>query len=428
MRVTFVTLGCKVNQVDTAHLEAAFGREHFEIVSWPGPADICIINTCTVTSVADRQSRQMVKRARRANPASLVIVTGCAPLSGGGADNAFAEADLVTGNVEKNQLVALAKNIARGETHQVIGDVALQSDVVASGASLIAGRARAFLKVQDGCPAACAFCVVPRVRGPSRSVPPTQVLTSVNELVRLGQGEVVLTGIHLGAYGDDLRPTTNLAALCRAILQETNLFRLRLSSVEPAEVTDELIDLMAADPRLCNHLHIPLQSGADRILRLMNRPCSVADYENIVTTCRAQVAGVTIGADVLVGFPGENDADFDATLVTLERLRLPHLHVFPYSDRPDTAASRMAGKVPRAVIRERAARVRALGREHQLEHRRNQIGRRLRVLVEQVGRDGQRRGMSRNYLPVVFSGSADIGQETEVLIEATNEKGELFGR
>jgi threonylcarbamoyladenosine tRNA methylthiotransferase MtaB len=428
MRVTFATLGCKVNQVDTAHLEASFAARQYEVVRWPGPADVCVINTCTVTAVADRQSRQMVKRARRANPEALVIVTGCGPLSGGGMEDAFAEADLITGNVEKSDLPRLAAQWRRGATRRVIGDIAAQTEVAASGAALIAGRARSFLKVQDGCPAACSYCVVPQVRGPSRSAPPQEVLVAVRDLLRLGTGEIVLTGIHLGAYGADLRPATNLAALCRDILRETATPRLRLSSVEPQEVSGELVDLMAGDARLCNHLHLPLQSGSDRILQMMNRSYRVAEYESIVAMCRNRIADITIGADVLVGFPGEDDEAFAETLATLRRLRLPHLHVFPYSDRPGTAASRLPEKVPSATVRERAAQVRALAAEFQREHRRAQIGKRLLVLVEQITRDGLRRGASRNYLPVLFASNAGVGEEIEVLIELINEKCELVGR
>ncbi len=427
MRVAFATLGCKVNQVDTAHLEAAFSAAGYQVVPWPGPADVVVVNTCTVTALADRQSRQMVKRGRRANPDALVIVTGCAPLSGGGMVDAFAEADLVTGNVEKDELVSLVRDSRRGITERLLGDVTCQTGVSASNAALINGHVRAFLKVQDGCPANCTYCVVPRVRGRSRSVPPGDVVRAVDDLVRMGQGEVVLTGIHLGVYGADLEPPTDLARLCRAILAQTPVARLRLSSLEPREVSSELIDLLANEPRFCNHLHIPLQSGSDRILEAMNRPYRVADYEATVAACRARVPDITIGADVLVGFPGETEDAFAETMATLARLRLPHVHVFPYSDRPGTVASKMPNKVPRSLARERAAQVRAVAAEHQRAFRSGFVGRRLNVLVEDFLPGGTRRGMSRNYLPVIWTGKTPVGCEEQVFVQEINEKGELLG-
>jgi len=414
--VCFATLGCKVNQVDTAHLEELFRRAGYDVVAWPGPADVCVVNTCTVTARADRQSRQAATRARRLNPEGLVVVTGCAPMSGGGRSTAFADADLITGNAEKDDLPELVAGLEKGEGRRLIGAVA-RSDRVPAGGACRQHRARAFLKVQDGCPARCAYCIVPSVRGPHRSLPRARVVAAVEELVTAGYREVVLTGIHLGLFGADHEPPDDLAGLCRGILRETALPRLRLSSLEPREVTAALLELPAAEPRFCPHLHIPLQSGSDCILRAMNRPYDTTFYAGVVESCRAAVPDITLGADVLVGFPGEDETAFADTMAFLERLRLPHLHVFPYSDRPGTAASVMPGKVPRRTVLERAGRIREMAARIRRDYLAGYRGRWLAVLVERAA-GGSSRGLSRNYLPVRFPGHCRPG--TEVWVEVTD--------
>lgn len=413
--VCFATLGCKVNQVDTADLEERFRRAGYEVVAWPGPADVCVVNTCTVTARADRQSRQEVRRSRRRNPQSVVVVTGCAPMSGGGRQAAFSEADLITGNAEKSDLPALVTGLEKGQGRRLIGPIIQAERVPAGGACQHQHRARAFLKVQDGCAARCAYCIVPDVRGPHRSLPRARVVAAVRDLTDAGFREVVLTGIHLGLFGADHEPPDDLAGLCRAILAETALPRLRLSSVEPREVSGALIDLMAAEPRFCPHLHIPLQSGCDRILREMKRPYDAAFYAGIVERCRAAAPDVTIGADVLIGFPGEDDAAFAETLKFLERLRLPHLHVFPYSDRPGTPASAMLDKTPRRTALERTSRIRELGAQVRREYLARYLGRVLLVLVERA-EAGFSQGLSRNYLPVRFPGMWKPGEELPIVV------------
>ncbi|HPQ67824.1 MAG TPA: tRNA (N(6)-L-threonylcarbamoyladenosine(37)-C(2))-methylthiotransferase MtaB [bacterium] len=420
-RATFATLGCKVNQVDSAYLEQAFVAAGYEIVAWPGPAEVCVINTCTVTARAERGSRQMVNRARRSNPDALVVVTGCSPVSGGGKADAFAAADLVTGNAEKPHLLQLIENLTAARPQWQVADVAQSCAVEAGGAVLIADHVRSFLKVQEGCPAHCAYCIIPLVRGPSRSVPPDDVLAAARELLARGQKEIVLTGIHLGAYGQDLTAALDLAALCRRLLNDTALPRLRLSSLEPLEVSDDLLALMADDGRFCPHLHIPLQSGSDRILRAMRRPYDLARYEAIVAECRARVPGITIGADVLVGFPGEDERTFAETVETLRRLQIPHLHVFPYSDRPGTEASRMTDKAPRATVLTWAERVREIGAEIRREHLAGQVGGREVVLIERIDDQGRAHGAGRNYLPVVIEKALPIGEEAAVRIVGVTE-------
>ncbi|NLH48769.1 MAG: tRNA (N(6)-L-threonylcarbamoyladenosine(37)-C(2))-methylthiotransferase MtaB [Myxococcales bacterium] len=427
--ICFATLGCKVNQVDTAYLTDAFAAAGYDLVAWPGPADVCIVNTCSVTARADRQSRQLVKRARRSNPASLVVVTGCSPMTADHPETAFAEADLVTGNLEKDRLLSLLAALRLGDRRRVVDDIAPADRIQAGGAFELQQRTRAFLKVQDGCPGRCTYCIVPRVRGHSRSVAPETALYAVRGLVVLGHREVVLTGIHLGCYGEDAPDGRGLAELCRRILAETDLPRLRISSLEPNEVTPELIDLMATNERFCRHLHIPLQSGSESVLRRMNRPYTLAAYEALIRRLRDSVPNITLGADLIVGFPGEDDAAFAETRQTLERLRLPHWHIFPYSDRPGTPASAMPGKVSRQVIHDRAARIREIVGPHRRAHLEAQIGLTLDVLIETSGAD-ESEGLSRNYLPVRAAARLESGNECPlriVRVVADDEHPHLLG-
>jgi threonylcarbamoyladenosine tRNA methylthiotransferase MtaB len=427
-RVCITTLGCKVNQVDSAYLVGMFVQQGFEVVDWPGPAEVCVVNTCTVTATADRQSRQMVNRARRANPTGLVVVTGCGPISGGGGADAFSAADLITGNLEKEELVHLIGKHVPGEKRRYVSSPRGSNIVQAGGAYEQHQRTRVFLKVQDGCPAQCAYCIVPTVRGPSRSVAVEQIIEAVTRLVAEGRQEIVLTGIHLGAFGRDLQPPMDLTDLCQRILKEAPLQRLRLSSIEPNEVTNRLIAMMAETDRLCPHLHIPLQSGSDRVLREMNRPYDVAFFEDRVRRCREALPHATLGADVLVGFPGEDEESFRETLDTLERLCLPHVHVFPYSDRPGTPAAERKDKVPPETIRLRAQKVRAKALDHRRAWLEGAVGSSMRVLIERFG-EGPAHGLSRNYLPVRVEGAVESGVEVNVQITGFDERRlELLGR
>jgi threonylcarbamoyladenosine tRNA methylthiotransferase MtaB len=284
-------------------------------------------------------------------------------------------------------------------------------------------RTRPFLKVQDGCDAFCAYCIVPYARGPSRSVAFQAVLDGVSRLSDQGYQEAVLTGIHLGAYGRDLKPRTSLAELLRAILERPDAIRIRLSSIEPLELTDEIIDLAADSERICRHFHVPLQSGDAQILKRMGRPYSPEGYGGRIARIRSRLPEAAIGADVLLGFPGETEADFANTLTFVEALPLTYLHVFPFSARPGTAAWRLGERVPAERIRQRCSRMRQLGGRMRLAFHRRFLGRRVRVLIEgrRDPQSGLLKGVSSNYLPVLFEGGDDrIHRWVEVLISSAD--------
>ena len=417
-RVAFFTLGCKVNQQETAALQELFRGRGYEIVGFDSPAEVYIINTCTVTHLADHKSRQMIRRAvgRRRGPdgtggnpaaearggaAAVTAVVGCY------AQTAPEEVlslgvDVLVGTQDRGRIVDLVEQAANWEVGSGRAPVrwtgAEAGKEGGSGLSIVSplsegagfeelplprpsNRTRAFLKIEDGCDQYCSYCIVPFARGPVRSLRPELVLRRLEELLAAGFREVVLTGVHASAYGRDLTDGINLASLLRMLLQLPGEFRLRLSSVEPAEAPDELLDVLAL-PRICRHLHLPLQSGDDGILALMGRPYRAADYEDLFHRVQERLPGVAIAADVMVGFPGETDLRFESTYRFIASLPFRDLHVFKYSPRPGTRAAEMPDQVAPAAKDERSSRLRRLADQQAATFAGRFIGETLPVLVE----------------------------------------------
>jgi threonylcarbamoyladenosine tRNA methylthiotransferase MtaB len=407
--VAFATLGCKLNQYDTMEVQALLEAGGFRTVPFETPAQVYVINTCTVTARADYSDRQAIRRAVARNPEAVVVVTGCYAQTNPEAVAAIPGVDLVLGTQDKYALPELLDQ-ARKRARPLVR----VSDVFAARAlpaipvrRFTPGYTRAFVKVQDGCQHRCSFCIVPFARGGSRSQAVEVVVEQIEELVGAGYAEVVLTGVDLGHYGWDISPRTTLAALVRRLLDVRGLARLRLSSVLPAYFTDELIELVVGDRRVCRHLHVPLQSGSDRVLRAMRRPYTARMYRALIERLAGAIPDLGLGADVITGFPGETDADFEATEALVEALPFTYLHVFSYSDRRGTeAARRTAPRVPPETIRQRTARLRRLGGAKQSGFRRAQLGRELPVLVlEQREREtGRLVGLTDNYLELAFAG------------------------
>jgi threonylcarbamoyladenosine tRNA methylthiotransferase MtaB len=409
MTVAFETLGCKLNQYDTTEVQALLEAEGFRTVPFEGPAQVYVVNTCTVTARADRSDRQAIRRAISRNPEAVVVVTGCYAQTDPDAVAGIPGVDIVVGTRERHALPALL-----AEARKRARPLVRVSDVFAPGPlpaiplrRFAPGYTRAFVKVQDGCQHRCSFCIVPFARGDSRSQPVEVVVDQVEGLVGAGYAEVVLTGVDLGHYGWDLAPRTTLAALTRRLLDVRGLARLRLSSVLPAYFTEELIDLVVGERRICRHLHVPLQSGADRVLRAMRRPYTVAMYRALAERLAGAIPDLGLGADVITGFPGETDPDFEATEALIEALPFTYLHVFSYSDRRGTeAARRPTPRVPPEAIRRRTGRLRRLGAAKNLAFRRAQVGREQRVLVleHREAESGRLLGLTDNYLEVAFPG------------------------
>jgi threonylcarbamoyladenosine tRNA methylthiotransferase MtaB len=411
--VAFTTLGCKLNQYDTMEVQALLEAGGFRTVPFETPAQVYVINTCTVTARADYSDRQAIRRAVARNPEAVVVVTGCYAQTDPDAVAAIPGVDLVVGTQDKYTLPELlAEARKRARPHVRVGDVfAARTLPIIPLRRFSPGYTRAFVKVQDGCQHRCSFCIVPFARGGSRSQPVEVVVEQVQGLVAAGYAEVVLTGVDLGHYGWDLRPRTTLAALVRRLLDVGGLARLRLSSVLPAYFTEELIELVVGERRVCRHLHVPLQSGSDRVLRAMRRPYTARMYRALVERLARDIPDLGLGADVITGFPGETDADFEATEALAAALPFTYLHVFSYSDRRGTEAARRS--VPRTApetVRRRTTRLRQLGAAKQLVFRRAQVGRELAVLVlEHRDREtGGLLGLTDHYLEIAFPGPAAL--------------------
>lgn len=430
--VALATLGCRLNQVESQEMGALLESRGFRAVGAEQPAQVYVVNTCTVTGRADFSDRQLIRRITRQSPDALLVVTGCYAQTDAQAVARIPGVDLVVGNQEKYRLADLLADLVkrprpenRGPEIRV-GDIADARGVPVAPFAKVLSRSRAFVKIQDGCQHRCAFCIVPAARGGSRSREPKIVLDRVRALVEAGYRDITLTGVDIGHWGWDLLPRTSLAALVRQVAEVQELRWLRLSSVLPAYFTADLIDAVTTSPVVAPHLHLPLQSGSDRVLRLMRRPYNVAMYRRLVERLTAVVPGLGLGADIIVGHPGERDEDFEATCALVSELPFSYLHVFSYSNRKGTEAARLPGHVPPPVIRRRSARLRALGREKNLAFRRRMIGERREVLVlaERERGTGRLVGLTSNYVEVVFDGPGDLARRfaTVTISDASAER------
>lgn len=407
--VAFATLGCKLNQYDTSEIQALLEARGFRTVAFEEPAQLYVINTCTVTARADYSDRQAIRRAVARNPGAVVVVTGCYAQTNPEAVAKIPGVDLVLGTRDKYELPDLLDGLRKRVRPLVrVGDVFERRSLPVIPLRRFApGYTRAFVKVQDGCQHRCAFCIVPFARGGSRSQPLSVVVEQVERLVAAGYGEVVLTGVDLGHYGWDLVPRASLAGLVRRLLEIPGLGRLRLSSILPAYLTPELIGTIVGEPRVCRHLHIPLQSGADRVLRAMRRPYNVRLYRALVERLAEALPDLGLGTDVITGFPGETAAEFAETEALVEALPFTYLHVFSYSDRRGTEAARLAApRVAPEEVRRRTTRLRRLGAAKNLAFRQAHVGREVELLVlEHRERETVALvGLTGNYLEVAFDG------------------------
>lgn len=407
MKVSLLTLGCKVNQAEMSDIERALRGQGHEIVGLRENPDICIVNTCTVTSKSDYQSRQLIRRAGRTG--ARVIVSGCYSELNQEVVGRMAGVDKVVANPNKSYIIEMITCKSEGNT-----------------LTKAAGRSRYFLKVQDGCNNSCSYCIVPRARGSSRSVPPHKIIENVKKAVDEGYRELVLTGIHLGQYGVDLEGES-LSGLVANILNNTHIERLRLSSIEVNEVDDRLLGLLES-PRMARHLHIPLQSGDDIVLRKMNRTYDTTLFRDVVAGVAERLPNIAIGTDVIAGFPQESEAAFNNTIDLIRELPLSYLHVFPYSRRPETPAAEMEDIVGDAARKERASMLREMGAKKKESYMSRQIGNTLGTLIEsRISRDAWR-GTSSNYLKVrVRDRALRRGSIVPIRVEELRE-GELVGK
>ncbi len=444
------TLGCKVNTYDSNNLETQFRRLGYDLATDPDSADISVVNTCSVTANADKESRYLFRRYRRANPDSIVVATGCYAQTDSAEIAAMPEVDFIIPNEIKEQLVGIIhesfsqKQRGLPTTHAKF-PVALkpvsknrQGHFKSSLNEIHADtdQTRAFLKIQDGCDGFCTYCLIPYARGSSRSVPEEKVLQEVRRLIDQGIQEIVFTGIHIGDYGFDWSPEAEkgerpIVKLMRTMFEWQDMVRFRISSLEPAELSEDMLKVAATRPDIfCDHFHLPLQAGHDRILKLMRRKYDTAEYAEKVAMAKAYFPNANIGADVIPGFPGETAEEHLATQEFVKKIGLNYLHVFPYSRRPNTAADRMPGHLAPELIKERVKELSDLSKELKHAYYARFLGTTTTVLWEQ-GRDQQGRhlGKTTNYLEVAAHGNhtPDASTFSTVKLKGFTEGGRILG-
>jgi threonylcarbamoyladenosine tRNA methylthiotransferase MtaB len=404
-RFKIITLGCKVNQFESASLKASLVDLGFKEAGKREEADVTVINTCIVTQKASYQSRQAIRKAIRENPSGSVAAVGCYGQVFPDELSQIKGLNLIAGNRVKERLPLILKEMAgAGQQRLVSEEFGVYEKFQCLPVKGVLGRTRAFLKVQDGCESFCTYCIVPFARGPVRSLDPSKVIRMLETLSQEGYKEVVLTGIHLGQYGIDLRKGADLEFLLHRIQREGFPMRLRLSSIEPNEIGEGLIEMMATENGLCRHFHIPLQSGDNGILKRMNRRYTAQAFSRLVEQIRESIPLAAIGVDTMAGFPGEDNQAFQHTLSIIQDLPVSYLHVFPYSPRKGTAAARFSGQVDQKLTKERARKLRKLGQEKRESFYRSCVGEVFSVLTEGwVSQDKeQAKGLSDNYLQVTF--------------------------
>lgn len=414
-KIAFYTLGCKVNQADTASMENLFLRSGHQLVSFDGEADVYIINTCVVTNTGQRKSRQTIHRAIRKNPNALIVVTGCYPQTAAEEVKTIAGVDMIIGNQDRAQIVQLVEErLAHRQTdtldavHKLTASTAFEE----MAAGDITDKTRAFLKIQEGCNQFCTYCIIPYARGPLRSRSLESIRTETQRLISAGFKEIVLIGIHLGCYGKENPNGLTLYDAVKTVLEVPGVQRLRLGSLESVEVEPRLLTLMQEDARFCRHLHLPLQSGCDKTLQAMHRPYTTAKFKTLLADIKTRVPDIAITTDVIVGFPGETEADFETTCKFAESCGFSKMHIFPFSARKGTPAEKFAGAVTEAVKKERAD---ILGRIDETMHKaflQAMVGQTAEVLFEQPAGDGYFEGLTGNYQRVfVNCGGKNLGGE-----------------
>jgi len=424
--VSIVTLGCKTNQFESAAMGEQLQSAGYQQVDFETGAELVIVNTCTVTAATDSQSRNLIRRARRFNPQARVVVTGCYAQIDPQSLSQLPGVALVIGNQEKSQLLETLTSF--DETTKIqVGDIRNSRTIEPLSLTGFDHRSRAFVQIQNGCDAFCSYCIIPYARGRSRSVSVTDIVSQLEKLSANGYPEIVLTGIHIGNYGHDLSPQIDLLYLLQQIEQSNFSGRLRLGSIEPTELPEKLYQYISAADWICPHFHIPLQSGDDEVLQWMNRRYTTAFFGDLVEKIHRLRPDAAIGLDVITGFPGETDDQFERTCHLLESLPFSHLHVFPFSKRTGTPAATMINQVSGTIIKARAARLRQIGEKKYQVFAQRFVGAELDIVIEGGENNGLRKGLSQNYLSVVVPADiAEPGMLVRVNVSGMN-KDSLIG-
>ena len=424
MKVGIYSLGCKVNIYESEYIERLLKDNDFEIVSFDDEADIYIVNTCSVTNEADRKSRKVIRRARKNNPSSIVVAMGCYTQIRG---NYISDvADIVIGNKDKSKIVELINEVIRDKNKiNNIYDLSYEVNFEDMEISKFDNHTRAFVKIQDGCNAFCTYCIIPYTRGNIRSKKPENVIKEISNLVRNGYKEIVLTGIHTGKYGYDLE-NVSLESLLYDLVKIKGLYRMRLSSIEINEITDGIMDLIKNNKIIASHLHIPIQSGSNKILKLMNRRYNKEFFINKVMEIKKLREDISITTDLIVGFPGENEDDFKETIDTIDKIGFTKIHVFPYSKRDNTKASIMSNQVDGIIKKKRCKEILELSHRYEKLFYNKYVGC-IMEGVSEVRKDNSSVVLTSNYISVIVSDEIDNNEIVKVKINKVDDDNLVYG-
>lgn len=422
-KVAFYTLGCKVNQYETDSMKAIFEKAGFDIVGFDDVADIYVINTCTVTAMGDKKSRQVIHFAKNNNENAVVVVTGCMAQASKRESKVIDGADIVIGNEDRKNILHIVNEYS-GNKIVNVGDINKEREFWELDGTVSEERTRAYIKIQDGCDRYCSYCIIPYVRGPVRSRKPEDVNREARRMVSEGFSEVVLIGIHLASYGKDLKCTSLID-----ILEELNgiegLKRIRLGSLEPLFINEEIIERLKKLDKVCHHFHLSLQSGCTDTLKRMNRRYTTEEYEERVNLIREAFPDAAVTTDVITGFPGETEEEFENTYEFLEHIKLSKMHIFPYSVRKGTVAEKMPNQVEKCVKKARAERLIELSRKNEVEFAKRFVGKRVEAILEKGMVGKYREGYTKEYVKILFEGG-NAGEEVFLVGKSVTENGELI--
>lgn len=428
-KVSFITLGCKVNQYDSDAMRTLFIHRGYKPVEHSEVADVYIINTCSVTSIGDRKSRQVIRKIRRNNPDAVIAATGCYAQVAPEELEKMGDVDVIVGHQNRNKIVDYIEEAEKSEkTVNAVKDIMSireYENLTVDPEGEV--KARAFVKVQEGCDNYCTFCIIPYARGRLKSRKQEDAVDEIKKLVEKGYREVVLTGIHLGNYGRDLRNGTSLSTLVSELLKIPNLLRIRLGSIESVELSDELINIIKNEKRVCHHLHLPLQSGSDAVLKSMNRHYRLRQYKDLIAMLRKKIPNLALTTDLIVGFPGETEENFKETLNTLHELKFSAIHVFPFSKRTGTPAAMYPNQITNEEKKKRVHRVQELEKKISKEFRCEFLNKIVHVLAENK-KEEYFEGFSDEYIRVTIKGeNVKRGHLYSVIVEEVTDEG-LIGR
>ena len=415
MKAAIHTLGCKVNIYESEYITNILKENGYQIVDFDSKADIYIINTCTVTNTSDKKSEKMIKRARKQNKDAIIIAMGChAQIKGDNID-----ADIIIGNKDKSKIISLIEEYQENKNKikriYNLDNVSFEDMYISSFNS----HTRAFVKIQDGCDAFCSYCIIPYARGPIRSKDPKTVIKEITSLVENGYKEIILTGIHTGKYGKDINYT--FEQLLKEIIKIKNLYRIRISSIEINELTDPILNLIKDNQVIAKHLHIPLQSGSDKILKLMDRKYDLKFYKDRIEKIRKMIKDVSITTDLIVGFPNEDEKDMEDTLKFLKEIKFTKIHTFPYSKREGTKAASMENQIDETIKRKRVKTVLELSDQLEQDFYQSKLNETEEVIIEQT-KDGKSYGYTSNYIKVEINSPLKPNEVISVKINKVNNK------